>query len=151
MWKYRRPFWEAVYRKDLISEAWVVFDRQGALIARKAFGKDISFATFDRRGTIQAGHAVLLLRIGRGMVAEWSHNGKCIIWDDAGSPDAPKLYRREYSPNELRAPSGPVDDRIFACVHHSASTYGWQRKVAARIESITNMRIPQAAYKVALT
>ena len=148
MWKYRRAFWEAVYQEELISEAWVVFERQGARMARQAFGKDISFAIFDRRGTIQAGHAVLLLRIGRGMVAEWSHNGKCVIWDDADSPDAPILYRRDYSPDELRAAPGPIDDRIFACVHHSASTYGWQKKVAAKIEAITNVRIRQAAYEV---
>jgi len=29
-WRYRRAFWEAVHKRGLIAEAWVVFDRVGA-------------------------------------------------------------------------------------------------------------------------
>ena len=146
MWKYRRAFWEAVYDQDLISEAWVVFERRGASTARRSFGEKICFAGFD--GTVQAGHAVLLLRIGRAVVAEWSHDGRCIIWDDAERAAAPKLYQGRYSPNGLRVPAGPAGNSVFSCVHHGADLYRWQGKVAKKIKEITNTRIPQSAYEV---
>jgi hypothetical protein len=65
MWKHRGAFWGAVYDRGLISDAWVVFGPLGAAAARRTFGKEISFATFDS-GSFEKGHAVLLLRIGRG-------------------------------------------------------------------------------------
>ncbi|TIN43075.1 MAG: hypothetical protein E5Y10_05410 [Mesorhizobium sp.] len=141
MWVYRRAFWEAVYRADLISEAWVVFDDAGSRAARRAFGKDVSFATFD--GSVQTGHAVLLLRVGRGVVAEWSHNGKCNIWNDAEDRSAPKLYGRTYSPFNLRSNGDlSLQRSTFAVSHMSHEGPGsWQRKVAAKLHQMTGVRL----------
>ena len=150
MWKYRRAFWEAVYRTDLISEAWVVFDGSGAQVARRSFGKQIAFAEFDGGGA-QAGQAVLLMRVGRGVVAEWSHNGRCIIWNDAEAPSAPKLNRMKYPVYDLRAPGSAInrpDAAIFAVSHMNAEGYGWQQRVAERIRHMTGVRIPESSYRV---
>ena len=148
MWVYRRAFWEAIYRADLISEAWVVFDASGARAARRAFGKEVSFATFD--GSVQSGHAVLLLRIGRGVVAEWSHNGKCHIWNDAEERTAPRLYRRSYAPNSLRSyGNDSIHHSTFAVTHwpHDGPN-SWQSKVANKLHQMTGIRIPSSSYKV---
>ncbi|MEH2510160.1 hypothetical protein V1291_001514 [Nitrobacteraceae bacterium AZCC 1564] len=148
MWKYRRAFWEAVLRSELIADAWVVFDPQGALAARRALGKAASFGTFD--GSVQTGQAALILRIGRGVVAEWSHNGKCVIWSDAERRDAPQLYLSRYTPATLRSPtaSDDLNRPVFAVSHVSPDTYAWQTKVAAKIHQMTNVRIQQSQYTV---
>jgi hypothetical protein len=150
MWRHRRAFWEAVYDRELISDAWVVFGQDGAKAARKAFGKEISFATFGS-STGDHGHAVLLLRIGRGVVAEWSHSGKCIIWEDGGTRGAPQLHARNYQPGSLRAPkhaSSDLDSSIFAVAHMNAEGYHWQGKVAQQIHQMTGVRINQSEYQV---
>jgi len=89
-WRFRRAFWEAVHRRGLIADAWVIFDEVGHSTARKLFEVKAPYArwSFSGRKQIQKGHAVLLLKIGRGIVAEWSHNGRCNIWHDAEDPDA---------------------------------------------------------------
>jgi hypothetical protein len=86
-WKFRRAFWEAVYRRGLIGEAWVVFDK---VSAKLIFKGETPFARWEGGGSkqIQNGPACLLLRIGSGIVAEWSHNGRCYIWHDINDPSA---------------------------------------------------------------
>jgi len=150
MWKHRRAFWGAVYDRGLISDAWVVFTPLGADVARRTFGKEISFATFDR-GSVLKGQAVLLLRIGRGVVAEWSHAGRCIIWNDAEAGGAPALHGITYRPHDLRAPEGAYSnlaEPIFAISHQGAENYAWQSKVAEKIHQITGVRIGQREYQV---
>jgi hypothetical protein len=149
MWVHRRAFWEAVYREGLIAEAWVVFEQAGASAARAAFGKDVSFAMFD--GGVQSGQAVLLLRIGRGIVAEWSHSGKCIIWNDAEAPEAPRLYKGRYRPFSLRSSlaTDALDRSVFGVTHwpHEGPN-SWQRKVAAKLHQMTGVRISPAGYEI---
>jgi hypothetical protein len=150
MWRYRRAFWGAVYDQGLISDAWVVFGQDGADVAREAFGKDISFATFDG-STGDQRHAVLLLRIGRGVVAEWSHYGRCIIWNDSGARGAPQLHARSYPPTSLRVSkriSSDLSNAIFAISHLNADRYYWQPVVAKKIHQMTGVRISQSEYQV---
>ncbi|MBZ8134380.1 EH signature domain-containing protein [Afifella sp. IM 167] len=153
MWKYRRAFWEAVYDAGLIEEAWVAFAPSGAAEARRAFGKTTSFASLyaPPGRQVEAGHAVLLLRIGGAIVAEWSHNGRCNIWSNPGMRDMPSLYRRNYSSDELRhgsevtdAPDGPR----FAVAHHHPETLSWQRKVSEKIYRMTGIRIRESQYRI---
>lgn len=147
MWVHRRKFWEAVYEAGLIVDAWVVFDHAGAQAARRAFGKEVSFATFD--GGVQTGHSVLLLRIGRGVVAEWSHNGKCNIWNDAGDRTAPALYRRSYGPHMLRSNGDTSLDRSKFAVSHMShdGPNSWQSKVAAKLHQMTGVRLKPSDWK----
>lgn len=148
MWKYRRAFWEAVLRAELITDAWVVFDSQGAQTARRALGKAASFGTFN--GAVQTGQAALILKIGRGVVAEWSHNGKCVIWSDAERPDAPRPYIDRYLPHSLRSTHASEDLRkpVYAVSHVSPDSYAWQNKVAAKLHQMTGVRIRQSEYTV---
>lgn len=153
MWKYRRAFWEAIYDAGLISEAWVVFDHYGVSEVRKAFGREASFGRFKTGGLkqIQRGHAVLLMRLGRGVVADWSHNGKCNIWNDADASDAPKLYRREYTSDDVRTltnASSDLDQPVFSVAHMGADSYSWQGRVADKIHQMTGVRVPRSAYQV---
>jgi EH_Signature domain len=150
MWKHRRAFWGAVYDRGLISDAWVVFAPLGADVARRTFGKEISFATFDG-GSVEKGHAVLLLRIGRGVVAEWSHSGRCIIWNDAEARGAPALHASTYHAAALRSPNGEspnLADPVFAITHSGAEVYAWQARVAGKLHQMTGVRISQSQYQV---
>lgn len=142
MWAPRRRFWEAVYEAGLISQAWVVFEPAGQQLARRVFGRTASFGAF---GGVQAGQAVLLLQVGRGLVIEWSHTGRCIIYNDAEAARVPKLYRKEYDAFELRAPDGATDNvgrSVFAVRHwpHEGQN-SWQRKVAAKLHQMTGVRL----------
>jgi hypothetical protein len=149
MWRYRRAFWEGVYNLGLVSEAWVAFGPQGERQARQDYGRDASFGLLVQDGKhVESGHAVLLLRIGDGVVADWSHNGSCNIWSDAGASDAPLLYKTSYGSNDLRIPGTgnlAVADR-FRVSHTSSDHYNWQGKVADRIHSMTGRRIQQKDY-----
>ena len=147
MWKYRRAFWEAVYARELIDEAWVVFDPAGVKVARRTFGKQADFAQFE--DTVLSGHAVLLMRVGRGLVVEWSHSGRCIIWNDAEARGAPRLNQSLYAVRTLRAPASARDDitsQVFAVTHQGSDRYAWQQKVSNKIHQMTGVRIPQSSY-----
>lgn len=138
-WRYRRKFWEAIYAEDLIREAWVVLDRVGASAARRSFGDNAQFGRFTAGGGIQTGHAVLLLRIGEGVCAEWSFNGRCRFWADAQRSGAPKLYEKDYDPDFLRTGRryAPVEE--INHIPHTGQT-AWQHKAARRIASMTGAR-----------
>ena len=147
MWVFRRAFWEAVYRRELIDDAWVVFDGKGAAIAKQAFGDQLPFASL--KGA-QDGQAVLLLRLRRGLVAEWSHDGRCVIWNNDEDRSAPRLYKTAYHAQELRHATATdrVDGQVFSVSHNGSGTYRWQRKVADKIFQITGVNISQNEYEV---
>lgn len=143
-WRYRRRFWETMHDRGVINEAWVVLDREGALEARRRFGKNIGFAHFVG-GTVQTGHAVLMLRIGRGVCAEWSFNGKCRFWDDAERSGAPRLYAGTYDAELLR--TGRRYPPVLEITHipHFGPN-AWQNKAARQIEKMTGVRLSPREY-----
>ena len=144
-WPYRRRFWETVQEEGLIREAWVVLDDVGAREARRRFGSNVQFGCFTAGGSIQAGHAALLLKIGNGVCVEWSFNGKCRFWGDASRPGAPQLYTPRYDAEELRTGNryAPVEE-----IGHNAHTgpNAWQHKAARRINSMTGARLASRDY-----
>ncbi len=144
-WKYRRRFWEAMYNHSAISEAWVVLDGDGVKDARRRFGQNAGFGRFTSGGGVLTGHAALLLKIGSGVCAEWSYNGKCRFWADASRDGAPKLYSPSYDADVLRTGRryAPVDEIV-----HSPHTgdNAWQHKAARRIHSMTGIRVPPREY-----
>lgn len=150
MWRYRRAFWEAAHRKGIIQGAWVVFADDGARLARSRFGKNVDFGTFNGAGSkqIQRTHAVLLLEVGQGVVADWSHNGKVNIWSDASERSAPRLYQKSYSSDDVTISKDDTDtSRYLVKTHSSPKTYSWQRVVADRIYRMTNTRLQPSDYK----
>lgn len=145
MWHYRRRFWEEVYRLGLISAAWVVLDGHGQDEARRRFGRQVRFGEFISGGGIQRGHSVLMLRIGREVCVEWSHNGKCRFWADASRPGAPTLYRGSYAADELRWSRGYAP--VLEVTHYPhVGVSAWQHKVAARIHGATQVRLDPSRY-----
>jgi hypothetical protein len=144
-WKYRRRFWETMYGNGIIREAWVVLDPHGASEARRRFGKNTRFGRFVSGGGVQAGHAALLLKIGRGVCAEWSFNGKCRFWEDAERTGAPKLYDDSYDADFLRTGRRylPAEE-----ISHSSHTgpNAWQHKAARQITKMTGERLSARDY-----
>jgi EH_Signature domain len=150
-WKYRRAFWEAVFARELIEDAWVIFDQTGAQKARQMFDTATEFGRWASSGNIrqiQSGQACLLLRIGRGIVAEWSHNGKCNIWHDADDESAPRLHQPNYRSGNVEVESLHSSGTSVSFKHHSPKTFWWQIKVGDQIEKMTGVKIPQASYFV---
>ncbi|KUM27286.1 hypothetical protein AU467_02575 [Mesorhizobium loti] len=143
-WHYRRTFWEAMHDGDAISAAWVVMDREGAREARRRFGKNTGFAQFTS-GAVQAGHAVLLLRIGEGVCAEWSFNGKCRFWQDAQRQGAPRLYDDGYDAEFLR--TGTRYPPMLEITHYPhTGPNAWQHLAARQIQGMTGMRFSPKEY-----
>lgn len=153
-WTYRRAFWNALHEQNYIQEAWVVFESNGSSTARKMFGKEISFARFGGGQTgVQAGHSVLLLRIGSLVVAEWSHSSPCSIWDESHGEVAPGLFRPTYSARELKKAykgdsSGDNLARQGIFWHRGSIDYSWQDRVAAYLRSRRNIHLNRTDYRV---
>lgn len=144
-WIYRRKFWETMHDKEAITEAWVVLDPYGAAVAHDRFGDSVPFGRFGSGSGIQKGHAVLLLRIGRGVCAEWSDNGQCRFWADAERSGAPQLYGERYDADELRSGNRyPPVQEIRHAPHIGDNA--WQHKAANRIKSLTGARFPKQDY-----
>jgi hypothetical protein len=152
-WKYRRAFWEAVYHRNLIAEAWVIFDKVGAQRAKRIFKTETPFAHWEIGGSkqIQSGQACLLLRIGRGIIAEWSHNGRCHIWHDVNDSTAPTMHKKLYRSDEVMVGKGVSQQKKFRraeIYHQNSKGYTWQTKIADEIANMTGIRVHQREYQV---
>jgi hypothetical protein len=149
-WKYRGAFWSAVYDKGLISDACVIFDTVGEYHAERMFGEETPYSKWASGGkkVIERGHSCLLLRIGRGLVAEWSHNGRCNIWRDANDPTAPKLHKKFYNSSEVMIGRADPAWERDAFTHSWPRTYNWQNTVADEIYAMTGTRLMSGDYEV---
>ncbi|MEI8393179.1 MAG: EH signature domain-containing protein [Rhodospirillaceae bacterium] len=140
MWSSRRRFWNAYYEKGFIQEAWVVFGRRGAAVARNTSGTRertdiVSFGSFQGSATSDQRQAVLIMKIGMLVVADWSHNGCCHVWL-AGNTAAPRLFQREYYRSDL------IIDSDFEKPHIK----GWQSDIHDFIRAHTGFWMAAADY-----
>ncbi|CAK0747914.1 Zorya protein ZorC EH domain-containing protein [uncultured Gammaproteobacteria bacterium] len=129
IWAERRQFWLSYYESKLIRECWVVFGRRGAALARhlateKSNPALANFGGLTRDVGGDPSQAVLLLRIGDLLVADWSHNARCYIWRPENK-SAPKLYQGEYLREEL------LSGADFETPHHKQ----WQDNARDYISS----------------
>jgi hypothetical protein len=106
MWEPRRKFWLNLHRQGRIEGACVAFSHRAELEAlrrSKASGS---------RGTLKYGQQIatrygrgdtslLILKIGRKIVVEGSHNYKVHIFD-ASHPKSPTLYKDRYDAERIR-------------------------------------------------
>jgi len=139
-WQYRKTFWSAYLERDLISDTWIVLGSQAATIARRTFEHgDRAAARLLSGPGVLPNHSVLLMRLGRMTVAEWSHMGKCRFWLE-GNRDAPAMYREKYRRTEL------VSGAEFEQVHVGAERGRWQGRISDWIYQQTGVRISSHNY-----
>ena len=87
----------------------------------------------------------LVMKIGTLVVADWSHNGRCIIWQ-GDDETAPSLYRSEYDSGSLapmNAPQGGLEKS-----HHGSINLNWQRAISEFIRQQTGLRVDERRYRV---
>jgi hypothetical protein len=149
-WAYQRAFWNALYRRQYIDDAWVVFESAGAHEAQRMYGQNVGFGRFEG---FQPGHSVLLLSVRGLTVAQWSHNNPCSIWDESDGATGPRLYQSCYSASELKkqhrgdnTPANMTNQGIFW--HHGAGRYRWQSQIAAYLRERRGLILDPSDYRV---
>ncbi|MEZ0171640.1 EH signature domain-containing protein [Microvirga sp. TS319] len=147
-WRFRRSFWMGVFDEGLINEAWVIFGRGHIRNAQAYLGKG-NFGQFSSGGSKQLDdhHAVLLMQVGNGVIADWSHNGRCNIWRDVGARDAPQLFRMSYTTDDVRRDTSRIRteaqlNTMDVFTHNGSENFVWQNRVAARLQAMTGRRVP---------
>ncbi len=136
MWAERRQFWMSYSDRHDIHECWVVFGRRGAALARHLATRKnnpslLNFANFLRDVGGDPNQAVLLMKIGPLLVADWSHNGRCHIWLP-GNPASPQLYQPEYLREDL------MSGADFEIPHHK----NWQTAIDDYISGYLGLTAP---------
>ncbi|MFN3725245.1 MAG: EH signature domain-containing protein [Allosphingosinicella sp.] len=122
IWKWRRAFWLALERHGVIDEAWPVFGREALEYVRKHPDKKAKIVASGQLQGAERRQSVMLMKIGKFIVAEWSHSGSARVWSE-GDSRAPGLEKRFYSASDLR------EECLFDQRHDSTQTYRWQREL----------------------
>jgi hypothetical protein len=142
IWKYRKSFWGAYYKRGYIRDAWAILGKDAISIAKKISNKKIFFGRLS--GSYNHNQSVLLIRIDNLIIAEWSHNGKCRIWEinEENEKIIPKLYYNDspYNAADLRR-SADLEQ-----VHYHSEKGKWQEKVEDFIRRHTNIKISKVEY-----
>jgi hypothetical protein len=136
-WEFRRAFWGAYIDRNHVRDAWVVFASTGRARANQLAREndDPGILSFGSLRGGSSDQAVLLLRIGELIVADWSHNGTLRIWRTENQ-QAPKFYAGEYQATALRHASD-FDQRHMG---------DWQRYARDFIARHTGIRIKEHEY-----
>nr|WP_154324491.1 EH signature domain-containing protein [Pantoea sp. 201603H] len=130
MWEPRRTFWLNLYHQGKIDSAWVAFSAEADIRARsiKRAMRDNATLTFGRQvATGRKNTSLLILKIGRCIVVEGSHNYKVHLFS-GDNKKAPELFKLTYDCENIRSLPNPV-----AIPHYS----GWQDKVREHIEYLS--------------
>lgn len=139
-WQYRAAFWHAYFRAGAISDARVSLGENARVLARQVF--KLPATQFSRLSAgAQKDHSVLLLQIGSLVIAEWSHNGSCRVWNE-GNRSAPSL--REFSHDGAMLRSGADHTQI----HSHSESYSWQRNLSEHIRAQTGIAVFQRDYRL---
>lgn len=144
-WKYRRAFWLAYHRRGLLDDAWLALGQHAQRYAREAFGKDAAYGKLGFGA--QSDQSVLLLKVQGLIIVEWSHNGKCRVWQIDDS-DAPALHRRNYDRVDLTTGSMMITRhyRRPGIPHMNSQDGHWQGILSSFIQRQTNFRIGRQEY-----
>ena len=151
-WAYRRAFWEGLFHStgSPIQSAWVVFNAKAAAHARRVASEHRSFATFS--GGSSGGRSVLLLDLGRCVVAEWSGDGRCHVWVKERDEGCPELFESSYPASALVRLVGRNEADANATGsfgHLSSESYHWQRRVAEYLmRHVRDLRIGEEQYRL---
>lgn len=136
MWQRRKNFWFAFYKHGALQEAWVAFGRAGAAYLRGG-SNDVNYAEIFGA---QPNHAVLLMRIGTLIIADWNLNGRCHIWHRANK-SIPNFYEKYYSAYDLGRGNYESDQQF---VHRANGD--WRYEIANYIRRWTDVDVPSEEY-----
>jgi hypothetical protein len=146
-WKYRRAFWWAYYEKEYLQEAWFCFASEAKRLANQVVKPEQrNYSSLDGVG-VQSNHAVLIMRIAGLIVAEWSHSGKCRIWNE-NNKTKPKMYQHKYDGPSLKWGSEKIKAHYLedGITHYSSETGGWQGDVESFIYQHSGIRMSYRDY-----
>lgn len=141
-WEYRKAFWMYYLDNNHAQEAWVAFGSTGAARCRQAGYR----GGFGQLKGALGDHAVLLMRMGDLVIADWSHNGTCRIWL-SNNPKAPRLYQEHYHGDDLKIRCDmdgygktATNNTLGDGVRHYGSQKGkWQNLVSGFIQYHTGI------------
>jgi hypothetical protein len=138
-WEFRRAFWGGYIDRNYVHDSWVVFAPMGAARARQLARErdDAGMLTFGALRGAAADQAVLLLRVGDLIIADWSHNGSLRIWHD-NDPGAPKIDQHE---TEYYGPALRTN-----CAFSKWHVGSWQQDAEAFIRTHTGIRLMSVDY-----
>ncbi len=136
IFEFRKRFWTAYFDRNYIEDAWLVLGKDAVREYRRLYpdqAKHRRFGVFERGGGVKANQSALLMRMGKLVFAEWSHDGALRAYNrDDPPPNHPRLYRWSYHADELRFDSmdfHPYTYNQKPYLVHSHSERGtWQTK-----------------------
>jgi hypothetical protein len=108
----------------------------------KSSSADLAFLNWCSLSQAQSDHSVLLMKIDKLTIAEWSHNGKMRFWRD-GLDVAPEFHDRNgYTGSQLRAGSAQVAVKRGArpdegIIHRPEGT--WQQRARFVIHNLSGV------------
>jgi hypothetical protein len=138
-WEYRQAFWSAYLERSHIDEAWLALGPEVALTAKSM--KELGGQYGRLAGGDNNRNSVILMRIGRLILCEWSYVGSLRAWL-ADHEGAPQLGKSVYHRYEFRTPclefeaAGYVDPaKLHASggLWHRKPAAGWWQERAARL------------------
>lgn len=134
-WPERRKLWLQYFTKNTVSDAWVVLGSKAAGVAARLKLKGDEEVKQLKWGELSGGgdQSVLLLKIGRLTIAEWSHSGACRFWKDSDR-QGPQLHRSYYSPQGIRTEN---ENNIEKVIHDDR--VDWQGKIKQNIKTHTGI------------
>ena len=125
MWQPRREFWLNLYEEGKIDAAWVAFSPTAARRA-KDLEREQGTSSHLEYGTQIAGGSrrdtsLLILKIGRTIVVEGSHDYKVQIFKESNR-QVPRLFEKRYDCEQIRGIPGASHEQI-------AHTTYWKDRV----------------------
>jgi hypothetical protein len=145
--RYRKAFWSACFKKRGIAEAWLALGTQIRTAARAHASLGGAYAGLEGA---YGNQAVLMMRIDRYVLCEWSHNGKLRAWQSDWK-NAPRLRAQRYHkdqfsgkglpfpPNPRFGSKGASDGLGLA--HFSSEKDYWQGSAAAFLAERCNLHL----------
>ena len=96
-WEKREAFWMDLYKKNMISESWLICNRR----ADQTIINDLKIknGVFKKGSQVNKGHSAILFKINDITIIDWSHDGAMRMWN-ANNINAPELYKPEYHSQE---------------------------------------------------
>jgi hypothetical protein len=144
-WVYREAFWSACLRKGAIDDAWLALgsDIHASARAKQSLGSAYGHLV----GADSKDNAVLLLRVGQFVFAEWSHDGRLRAWPADRAPRFGRDRREDAYVNdktELKRPSMRFSGPQYpdgGLRHDGAPTSLWQGRAAEFLKQNANISL----------